>query len=197
MAGLGYEYDASLVDYDIHVDSNRYGITYVPSTADHLMESTHPGNLSGSEAERWFAALVGDSQSQIELSDGSILYVSDGGCVEVADEAVFGNRTSYLTAVHELQIALVQTWVAASETPTIKQLIKDWSSCMRAEGFDVTDLENAAQLSVSDPDVIDAHQTCDQQLAYTETWVMVEADVQSGLLDERPELSTLVDAATG
>lgn len=197
MANAGLVYDASAVDYSIRVDENRYGITRLPFSNDHLMDSDGSTGLSPDEAQQWYETLVGVAELEIALSDGSILYIPTGGCVEEADNLAFGDRQEYFTAVHETQIALSEALGRAAESPEIQKLMRDWSKCMATRGFDTPDLEEAAGLSVSDPTVVTAHIECDDSLNYTETWVVAEAEAQRVVLGERPELVEVVNRATG
>ncbi|MEX1093898.1 MAG: hypothetical protein WEF28_12200 [Acidimicrobiia bacterium] len=186
MASKGYIYDASMVDYALAVDENRYGITQEPSVVDREMPPVGVEGLGPQESASWHEALVGTESMEIELSDGSTLYLSTGGCVETADEAVFVDRVAYFEAVYEIQTALAQSWEAAAGTQRIRSLLDEWSVCMAANGAPFDNLEEAAEATIGDPSVVLAHNGCDQTLSYTQTWVEVESGIQQKMLSSNP-----------
>lgn len=191
MDSAGFDYDASAVSFSARVDSNRYGITEAPMPGGDADRDSGAGRLDPEAREDFDRALIGDRQLSVALSDGSTLYLPIGGCVETADNAAFDDRVAYWKGVHETQIALGEALSRTEATPRIQELLVAWRLCMADAGFDVDSLEEAAGVSASDPGIIQAHNACDDQLDYTQTWVEEESRVQTELLETRTDLQQL------
>ncbi|MFJ9554251.1 hypothetical protein ACIRPH_10560 [Nocardiopsis sp. NPDC101807] len=118
----------------------------------------------------------------------------EGGCLAEARETLRRD-------VPEMDIALLngyigQTFEASREHPEVLRVFGEWSTCMRAEGFDYADPLDAngdpAWAETEEPSDLEitAARTdlrCKEETGLVEVWSAVEEEIQREVIDSHPE----------
>ncbi len=138
--------------------------------------------LSGDAQAAWQHAFSGP-QKPPALSDTGA-GVSNGGCLDQAQSAIYGDRQSRAQLEGQIQSFMVESYQSAKTDPRVQAALDQWSSCMGSKGLSFTEPRDAmdawARSETRSIPATDAQ--CNIQTGLAKVWNSVEIEVQSDLI---------------